>query len=114
MCRVALGLALLLNVAACDQWFLAIDSNGLVFVSIIGYGAEPRGQFRLRIRETGGTVRTLDVPASGQMTLTPVPDGELEVTLLMPEGCAVSGPNPQRLSVLSSQEERVSFEVRCS
>jgi hypothetical protein len=114
MRRFALGLALVLHVAACGEWHLSINSNGLVFVSVIGDGAEPRGRFRLRTREADGTTRTLDVPASGQMTLTAMSGGELEVTLLMPEGCEVSGPNPQRLSVFAGQEERVSFEVRCA
>jgi hypothetical protein len=114
MHRLAPTLVLLLHVAACEQWHLSINRDGLVLVSVFGHGAEPRGRFRLRTREAGGSVRTLDLPVSGQMTLTPVADGELELTLLMPEGCAVSGPNPQRLSVLAGQEERVSFEVRCS
>ncbi|MEO8090479.1 MAG: hypothetical protein ABI703_09295 [Gemmatimonadales bacterium] len=113
MPRIPLALVVLLHLAACDQWHLSINSDGLVFVSVIGAGAEPRGRFRIRTREAGGTTRTLEVPTSGEMTLTPLSAGDLEVTLLMPDGCEASGPNPQRLGVFGGQEARVSFEVRC-
>lgn len=55
----------------------------------------------------------MDVPASGQLTLTPVADGALQLTLLAPEGCQIAGPNPQILTVSAGQEGRVAFEVRC-
>jgi hypothetical protein len=112
MLRSAFGLAGLLLLAACDQWHLSINSDGLVFISVIGDG-EPRGRFRLRTRDAGGTIRIMDVPASGQLTLTPVADGALQLTLLAPEGCQIAGPNPQTLSVSAGQESRVAFDVRC-
>ena len=112
MLRSAFGLAGLLLLVACDQWHLSIHSDGLVFISVIGDG-EPRGRFRLRTRDAGGAIRIMDVPASGQLTLTPVADGALQLTLLAPEGCQIAGPNPQTLSVSAGQESRVAFDVHC-
>jgi hypothetical protein len=113
MLRAALCLAALLQLAACDQWHLSINSDGLVFVSVIGSGAEHRERFRVRTRGAGGTTRTLDVPASGELTLAPVAEGELQVALLSPEGCRVSGPNPLTVTVVGDQEVRLVFDVRC-
>jgi hypothetical protein len=113
MLRSALGLAGLLLLAACDQWHLSINSDGLVFISVIGDG-EPRGHFRLRTRDAESAVRVLDVPASGQLTLNPASDGPLELTLLTPEGCQVVGSNPQTLTVAAGQEVRLAFDVRCT
>jgi hypothetical protein len=114
MLRAALGLAGLLCLAACDQWHLSINRDGLVFIAVIGDHGGSREGFRLRTRDAGGMTRTLDLPASGQLTLTPVADGELQLTLLTPGHCRVAGPNPQTLMVSAGQEERVSFDVRCS
>jgi hypothetical protein len=114
MLRAALGLAGLLHLAACDQWHLSINSDGLVFISVIGDGGDHRERFRVRTREAGGRTRILDVPASGQLTLTPVADGTLELTLLTPEGCRVVGSNPRTLTVTAGQEIRSAFDVRCS
>jgi hypothetical protein len=113
MLRAALALAGLLHLATCDQWHLSINSDGLVFVSVIGDNGEPRRRFRLRSRDAGGTIRVLDVPASGQLTLTPVADGALQLTLLAPEDCQVAEPNPQSLTMSAGQEARVAFDVRC-
>lgn len=114
MLRAALTLAGLFLLAACDQWHLSIDSDGLVFISVIGDRAEPRERFRLRTRDARGTTRILDLPASGQLTLTPVADGPLELTLLTPEVCHVVGPNPRTLAVTAGQEVRSAFDVRCA
>jgi hypothetical protein len=113
MLRAALALAGLLHLATCDQWHLSINSDGLVFVSVIGDNGEPRQRFRLRSRDAGGTIRVLDVPASGQLTLTPVADGVLQLTLLAPKDCQVAEPNPQMLTVSAGQEARVAFDVGC-
>ncbi len=111
--RAALALAGLLHLATCDQWYLAINSDGLIFVSVISYHGEPRQGFRLRTRDAGGTIRIQDVPASGQLTLRPLADGALQLTLLAPEGCQVAGANPRTLTVSAGQEARVAFDVRC-
>jgi hypothetical protein len=58
--------------------------------------------------------RTVDVPPSGQLSLTPVADGALQLTLLAPEGCQVAGPNPRAVAVVAGQEVRVAFDVRCT
>jgi hypothetical protein len=114
MLRAALGLAGLLYMAACDQWHLSINRDGLVFISVIGDHAGSRERFRVRTRDAGGTIRILEVPASGELTLTPVADGELQVALLVPEGCRVSGPNLQTLTVFAGRESRVAFDVHCA
>ena len=108
-----LALAGLLSLPACDQWHLSVNSDGLVFISVIGDGAEPAGRFRVRTRDAGGNIRMLDVPASGQLTLTAQTDGVLLLTLLTPEGCQVVGPNPRSLALSEGQETRVAFDVRC-
>ena len=113
MFRATLALAGLLSLPACDQWHLSINSDGLVFISVIGDGAGPGGRFRVRTRDGGGNIRLLDVPPSGQLTLTAQADGDLLLTLLAPEGCQVAGPNPRRLAVTADQEARVAFDVRC-
>ena len=111
--RSTLALAGVLSLPACDQWHLSVNSDGLVFISVIGDGVERGGRFRVRTRDAGGNTRMLDVPASGQLTLTAQTDGELLLTLLTPEGCRVSGPNPRSLVLSTGQEARVAFDVRC-
>ena len=113
MFRATLALAGLLSLPACDQWHLSVNSDGLVFISVVGDGGEPRTRFRLRTRDAAGTTRVLDVPASGQLTLTAQTDGALLLTLLAPESCRVAGPNPRTLIVSTGQEARVAFDVRC-
>ncbi len=114
MPRAGLALAGLLYLTACDQWHLSINSDGLVLISVVGDSGEPREGFRVRSRDAGETIQILDVPASGQLTLTPVADGALQLTLLAPEGCQVGGPNPQTLIVSADHESSVAFDVRCA
>ncbi len=114
MSRTALALGGLFYLAACDQWHLSVNADGLVFVSVIGEDSDPRHRFRLRTREADSAVRILDVPASGQLTVKAAADGPLELTLLTPEGCRVVGSNPRTLSVTAGQEVRSAFDVRCT
>lgn len=114
MLRAALGLAGLLHLAACDQWHLSINSDGLIFISVVGDHGEPRERFRLRTRDAGGTTRTLDLPASRELTLRAATEGPLELTLLTPEACLVVGANPRTLNVATGQEVRLAFDVRCA
>lgn len=111
--RIAVRLTLLLYLAACDQWHLSINSDGLVLVSVIGEGGDPRHRYRLRTREDSA-IRILDVPASGQLTVKATVDGPLELTLLTPEECRVVGSNPRTLTVTAGQEVRSAFDVRCA
>ena len=114
MPRAALALATLLCLAGCEEWHLSINRDGLVLVSVIGDGADGGGGYRLRTRDADGITRILEVPASGQLTLTPVADGELEVALLASESCRVSGRNPQTVTVSGGEDVRLAFDVRCS
>lgn len=114
MSRAAIALAALLYLAACEEWHLSFNSDGLVFISVTGDDAEPRHRFRVRTRDAAGAVRTLDVPETGQLTLTPATNGPLELTLLTPEDCQVVGSNPVTLRVAARQEVRLAFDVRCA
>ena len=114
MSRTALALGGLFYLAACDQWHLSVNADGLVFVSVIGEDSDSRHRFRLRTREADSAVRILDVPASGQLTVKAAADGPLELTLLTPKGCRVVGSNPRTLSVTAGQEVRSAFDVRCT
>jgi len=109
----ALSCGALLYLAGCDQWHLSINSDGLLFVSIIGDDTGPRDRFRVRTRDAEGTVQVLDVRSSGRLTLSPVAAGTLELTLLPPTGCTVTGANPQVLTVAADKTVGASFEVRC-
>jgi hypothetical protein len=110
----ALSWGALLYLAGCDQWHLSINGDGLLFVSIIGDDTSPRDRFRVRTLDAEGTVQVLDVPSSGRLTLSPVAAGTLELTLLPPAGCTVTGANPQVLTVAADKTVRVSFDVRCA
>ena len=114
MWRTALALGGLLYLTACDQWFLAINSDGLIFVSVISYHSDPGHRFRVQTRDADGITRILDMPASGQLTVTAPADGPLELTLLTPEGCRVMGSNPRMVTVVAGQEVRSGFDVRCT
>ena len=113
MRRTSLALAGLLLVAACEEWHLSVNSNGLVFISVVQEAGEPPHRFRLRTRDAAGAVQILEVPASGHLTFTPVVDGPLEITLLPPNGCRVTGALTQTLRVTAAQEFRLAFDVRC-
>jgi hypothetical protein len=104
----------LLLLAACDEWHLSINSDGLVFISIVDDRNELRDRFRVRIRDVSGTTRMLEVPSSGELSLSPTSDGALQLTLMTPEGCLVAGSNPRTVTVSAGEEIRVAFEVHCA
>jgi hypothetical protein len=111
MPRTGLVLTSLLTLVACDQWALSIGGNGLLFIGVTG--DDHPGRFRVRTREADGASRTLDVPASGQLSLRGLPAGTVELTLLLPPECRVAGPNPQTLTVTADQTASAAFDVRC-
>jgi hypothetical protein len=113
MPRAALAVAGLLSITACDEWHLSINSQGLVFISVTGSPAEPRHRFRVRTRDPQGSARTVEVPGSGQLTLTTLAGGTHELTLLTPEICRVSGSNPQLIETTAGAVVRLEFDVRC-
>jgi hypothetical protein len=100
-----------LLLAGCDQWALSIGGNGVLFIGVLG--DDHPGRFRLRTRQAEGT-RLLEVPASGQLNLTGLVPGAVELTLLLPSGCRVAGANPQTLMVSPDQASRVAFDVHCN
>ena len=112
--RTAALIAVLPPFAACDAWYLAVNSDGLVFVSIVGISGESRHQFRVRTRDAGGATQTIDLPPSRELTLSPQVDGAFELNLIPPAGCRVTGANPRSVLVTTGSERRVVFEVRCS
>jgi hypothetical protein len=110
---VAFALVALLPLAACDQWALFVNSDGVLSVSIFSDGSQPQDHFRIRARQTDGTLRILDVPASGPLTLSGSAGSTVELTLLTPDGCRVSAPNPRTVSAGSDQTVGVVFDVHC-
>jgi hypothetical protein len=100
-----------LLLAGCDQWSLSVGSNGLVFIGVTG--DDHPGRFRVRARQAEGT-RLLDMPASGELNLSGLAPGTVELTLLLPPGCRVAGTNPQTLTIIPDQAARAAFDVRCS
>src|SRR3954447_7377043 len=100
-----------LLLAGCDQWALSVGGNGLVFIGVTG--DDHPGRFRVRARQAEGT-RLLDVPASGELNLSGLAPGAVELTLLLPPGCRVAGANPQTLTIIPDQAARAAFDVRCS
>jgi hypothetical protein len=109
----ALAVAALLLLSACDQWALLVNSDGVLSVSIFSDGSQPQDRFRIRAREGDGTIRVLDLPASGPLTLSGSAGSTVELTLLSPEGCRVSAPNPRTVSPGSDQTVGVVFDVHC-
>src|SRR5688572_23158630 len=104
--RTAALLAVLLPMAACDAWYLAINSDGLLFVSVVGISGEPRHRFRIRTRDAGGMTRTIELPPSRELTLSPRVEGAFELNLLAPAGCQVEGANPRTVVVETGRENR--------
>jgi hypothetical protein len=100
------------SVAACDQWALRVNSDGLLSIQIVSDGGRSQGRFRVRARQADGS-RVLDVPASGQLSLADLSPGKVELTLLLPAGCRVSGPNPRSMTLAPNDAVSVAFEVRC-
>lgn len=109
----ALALAALLLLTACDQWALFVNSDGVLSVSIFSDGSQPQDGFRVRLRQPDGTTRVLDLPASGPLTVGGAAGSTVELTLLAPEGCRVSAPNPRTVSRGSDQTVGVVFDVHC-
>jgi hypothetical protein len=98
---------------ACDQWALVINGDGLLLVTVVGNG-NVQDRFRVRTSLSDGTSRTVDVPASGNLTLGNFPAGPLQLTLLPPPGCSVRAPNPRTLTVTEEEPLNIGFEVDCS
>jgi hypothetical protein len=110
---LTLGVVLAL-LGACDQWALSFNSEGL-FLSVFILGGDDlrRDGYRVRTRDAQGTSRFLDVPQSGQLSLRGLAPGRYELTLLPPEGCVVSQPNPRNLTVSAEESVTVTFDVSC-
>jgi len=107
-------IALLLPLAACDAWYLAVNTEGFIFVSVVGSTAQPGDHFRVRTRDAAGATRTIELPPSRELTLSSRVDGAFQLNLLAPAGCRVEGANPQTVVVEMGRENRLVFDVRCS
>jgi hypothetical protein len=107
-----LGTALQL-LAACDQWSLVVNSDGLLFISIVSDNGKFDQRYRVRARQSNGTTSLLEIPASGQLSSSGLEAGMVELTLFTPPGCAVSGPNPQNLMIRDGATVNVTFDVSC-
>jgi hypothetical protein len=99
---------------ACDYWSLSINSQGLFLsISIVGDDDRGHGRYRMRTRDSEGATRVLELPQSGQLPLRGFAPGPIEVTLLPPATCQVSGPNPRTISVSAEESPSLNFEVHC-
>lgn len=107
------ALAALLLLTACDQWAVFVNSDGVLSISIFSDGFQPQDRFRVRARQADGATRVLDLPATGALTLSGAGGSAVELTLLSPEGCRVSAPNPRTVSVGPDQTDGVVFDVLC-
>jgi hypothetical protein len=104
----------LLLLGGCDQWSLSINSQGLFLsISIVGDDDPARHRYRMRARDSEGTTRTVELPQSGPLPLRGFAPGPLEVTLLPPPSCRVSGPNPRTISANAEEVTSLNFEVHC-
>jgi len=113
-CRVGAGLGLLLaSLLACDHWSLVIRSDGLLSITVVSDDRQPGDGYRVRTRQSDGTVRMVNLPPSGQLPLSLGASGPVEITLMAPEGCVVAGPNPRELILDGDEVVTVAFEVRC-
>jgi hypothetical protein len=107
-----LSFGVLALMAACDQWALSINSGGVLSITITSDGFHYGDRYRLRARQSGGATRVFDLPPSGQLTRD-IGVGLIELTLLAPDRCRVSVPNPRTLTVGADEVIRVAFDVRC-
>ena len=114
MLRTALllGSALQLLVA-CDRWSLIVNSDGVLSITIVSDDGFSGHHFRVRARQADGSTQTLEIPASGRLSSSALESGMVELTLESPEGCIVSGPNPQSLMVGEGPAASVTFDVSC-
>jgi hypothetical protein len=55
----------------------------------------------------------MNVPSTGELSLTPPADGDIQLTLMAPEGCQVVSPNPRTVALNTGDQTRVPFNVRC-
>lgn len=111
--RSLLAFGVVLQLGACDQWSLFVNSDGVLSISIVSDSDHLQGRYRVRARQSSQPVRVRDVPPSGQLTLEDVGSGLLELTLLAPEECRVSSPNPRTLRVGADETINVAFDVQC-
>jgi hypothetical protein len=111
--RAALALAALLQLTACDQWALFITSDGVLSISIVNDGIAGRNRFRVRVQQADGSAQVLEVPPSGTLSLPGAMTGPVELTLLVPEDCQVSDPNPRVVSVSTGESVNAAFDVNC-
>ncbi|MGH7534821.1 MAG: hypothetical protein ACREMG_04480 [Gemmatimonadales bacterium] len=112
--RIGAAVGLLLPaLLACDHWSLVIRSDGLLSITVVSNDRQPGDGYRVRTRQSDGTVRTVNLPPSGQLPLSLGASGPVEITLVAPEGCVVVGPNPRELILDGDDVVTVAFEVRC-
>jgi hypothetical protein len=111
--RAALALGLLHPITACDQWAVLVNSDGVLSISIVSDGFGLGNRFRVRARQADGVIRVLDVPPSGKLMLGGTGDGPVELTLLAPGDCRVSGLNPRTVSAGAHESVNVVFDVDC-
>jgi hypothetical protein len=107
-----LALALLTPLAACDDTFVSISTDGLIQVSVNTSGLDTDTD-GFSVSVDGGVEQFVDT--GGAVTLVNLSSGSHSVRLSgLSENCRVEGPNPRSVVVHSDGAGRVAFQVRCA
>lgn len=111
--RASIILGVILLLGACDRWALVVNSDGILSITIVSDGGLPDHRYRVRVRQSDGRTQVLEVSESDQPSFNAMAAGMLELTLLPPPGCVVTGPNPRSLMVSEGEMIDVTFDVSC-
>jgi hypothetical protein len=115
---LAVGLVTLgATAASCDYWALSINGGvGFVAISVSGDGVPPGGSggYRIRVRQDGVPDQVVTVAPGHELRIEAKGTGAVEVTLLVPDGCRVGSPNPQRVVPATDRTVQASFALACA
>jgi hypothetical protein len=107
------GAAVVLAAAGCDLDLVALSfdgSSGLVVVVISDDGSR---RYRVRARQEGHADRTVDVVPGRELRLPVTGTEPVELTLLLPDGCRATTPNPQVVAPAGAAHVHATFSAEC-
>ena len=110
------GAAVVLAAAGCDLDLVALSfdgSSGLVVVVISDDGSGPSRRYRVRARQDGHADRTVDVVPGRELRLPVTGTEPVELTLLLPDGCRATTPNPQVVAPAGAAHVHATFSAEC-
>ena len=113
--RLAAAGALALGLGGCDVVALSFDgSSGLVVVVVSDDGGGPSRRYRVRARQEGHAERTVEIVPGRELRLPVTGSERVELTLLLPDGCGATTPNPQTVAPDRDATVRASFGAECT